>query len=209
MAAPEIIKALDPLLAKLAEIEDRREKIDREMLAVLRGIATRLGVTEIVVPPPAPAPPVSIYLTLLPPEVRAEILEQIELHPEWAPAIQIVNVPDKPIIVQPSAGFPIAKVNRYSGTDTEYQTVVEWTLPSDRKGLLDEVSMVSDSYTKTRFKLTIAGDVKFEGITLQAPLTLVWRNAEVEPTKTVLLEAKSSDGSSINVDGSVTGREIS
>jgi len=94
MEAKEVIKALDPLLARLAEIEETREKIDREMLSVLRAIASRLGVPEIVIPPPAPTP---IYLTVLPPEIR----EEIELHPEWAPTIQIINRPGEPIIVIP------------------------------------------------------------------------------------------------------------
>ena len=53
----EIIKALDPLLAKLAEIEARREKIDSEMLSVLRTIAARLGVVEVIIPP---APPLTL-----------------------------------------------------------------------------------------------------------------------------------------------------
>lgn len=104
---------------------------------------------------------------------------------------------------------PIAKVGRYGpGTDEDYQTVVSWTVSTGRKGDLREVSMISDNYTKTHFKLTIAGTVQFEDVTIQAPLSLPFRENELNAGDVVLLECKSTDGTSIVVDGSICGREI-
>jgi len=105
-------------------------------------------------------------------------------------------------------GTPIAKVDRYSGTDQAYQTVVSWTVSTGKSGDLKEVSMVTDNYDKTHFKLTIAGEVQFEDKLIQAPLTLPLPENKLNAGDVVLLECKSTDGTSIKVDGSITGREI-
>lgn len=106
-------------------------------------------------------------------------------------------------------GAPIARVDRYSGTDTDYKAVVTWTCTKGKRGELKEVSMVSDNYTKTRFKLVIGGTTEFEDKTIQAPLSLPFPdNRGVPSEQSVILYAKSSDGTSIKVDGSLTGKEV-
>jgi hypothetical protein len=105
-------------------------------------------------------------------------------------------------------GTPIAKVDRYSGTDQTYKTVVSWTVSTGKRGDLKEVSMVTDNYSKTHFKLTIAGVEQFKDKLIQAPLTLPFPDNELNAGDVVLLECKSTDGTSITVDGSITGREI-
>jgi len=104
--------------------------------------------------------------------------------------------------------YAVSEVDRYSGAATEYQTVVSWTVSSSRLGILKEVSMVSDNYDKTLFKLTIAGEVKFEDVEIQTTLSLPYPDLVLAPGQQVLLEAKSSDGTSITVDGSITGKEV-
>jgi len=106
-------------------------------------------------------------------------------------------------------GTPIAKVDRYSGTDTDYQTVVAWTVTTGKIGDLKEVSMVSNNYTKTHFRLVIAEVAQFADKTIQAPLSLPFPEGtwDLKPADVVVLEAKSSDGTSITVDGSITGAE--
>jgi len=101
----------------------------------------------------------------------------------------------------------VSKLDRYSGADTEYQTVVSWTVSDSKFGILKEISMVSDTYSSTYFRLTIGGEVKFEDKQIQATLTLPYPDLVLAPGQQVLLEAKS-DGTSIIVDGSISGAEV-
>lgn len=105
-------------------------------------------------------------------------------------------------------GTPIAKLDGYSGTEQTYQTVVSWTVSEDARGELKEISMISDNHPKTEFKLTIAGTEQFTDQTIPAPLTLPFpANRDLAPGEAVVLEARSTDGTSIIVDGSITGAE--
>lgn len=110
--------------------------------------------------------------------------------------------------ISQDTAVPIAKLDRYSGTDQTYKTVVSWTITSGKRGTLKEVSMITDNYTKTQFKLTIAGTVQFENKYLQSPLTLPFpEDSVLQAEEVVLLQCKSTDGTSIVVDGSITGGE--
>jgi len=109
----------------------------------------------------------------------------------------------------PEVGVPIAKLDRYTGIDTDYKTVVSWTVSTAKRGDLKEVSMITDNYSKTHFKLTIAGKEQFKDKLIQAPLSLPFpENRAILAGQTVLLECKSTDGTSITVDGSITGCEF-
>lgn len=108
----------------------------------------------------------------------------------------------------PPYGSPVAKLDRYSGTDQTYQEVVKWRIEERTQGHLKEVSMVTDQYSKTHFQLRIGGKIFFEDKIIQAPLTLPFPETRLRSTAEVLLECKSTDGTSITVDGSITGREV-
>ena len=114
----------------------------------------------------------------------------------------------QPVTVTPR-GDPISLVDRYSGTDTTYKTVVSWTVTAGKTGELKEVSMMSDTYAATHFKLTIAGEEQFKDKIIGAPLTLPFPQNELEAGDIVILEVKRTGaGAAITVDGSITGREI-
>lgn len=104
-------------------------------------------------------------------------------------------------------GVPIARVGRYSGSEQTYQEVVKWTVSTGKSGELKEVSMVSDTLDKTYWKLTVGDDLQFEDKIIQASLTLPFPDNKLSEKTVVLLECKSSDGSSITADGMITGRE--
>ncbi len=112
-----------------------------------------------------------------------------------------------PAVVIPQ-GTPVSKVDRYSGNDADYETVVSWTVGTGKKGELKEVSMISDTYAKTEFKLTIASEEQFADIIIQAPLTLPFPENSLLAGSVILLECRSTDGTAIVVDGSIVGREI-
>lgn len=106
------------------------------------------------------------------------------------------------------SGTPIAKLGRYDGASEEYQTIVSWTVPSGKTGVLFEVSMVTSNFAKTHFKLTIGSDEQFSDKKIQAALTLPWKDNKLAAATVVLLEAKSTDGTAIVVDGSITGKTL-
>jgi hypothetical protein len=67
-----LITRLDPLIAYIAEVEKRRERVDKEILETLKSIATAIG-------------------AFAPPEV---------VKPELAPVTRVVTVPTEPIDVR-------------------------------------------------------------------------------------------------------------
>lgn len=106
----------------------------------------------------------------------------------------------------------VGLVDRYSGTDKSYQKVVSWIVGQTwekERGRLDEVSMNSDNYTKTRFRLTVEGKIFFRDLQLQSALTLPFGHPnELRRGEEVKIECKSSDGTAIVVTATITGREF-
>jgi len=119
--------------------------------------------------------------------------------------ISVVPPPTPP----PGAEEAVTEVDRYSGGATGYQPLVSWTVSAGKTGYLRQVSMVTDTYAKTHFRLTIAGSEKFADRLLQAPLTLTYPDLRLKAGATVLLEVKSTDGTAITVDGEIAGKEVS
>lgn len=105
-------------------------------------------------------------------------------------------------------GTPFAELDRYGpGTDETYQTVVSWTVTEGYQGVLEEVAFMTSNYSKTHFQLTIAGTVQFTDKLVQAACSFPWKSGnKLDSESVVLLECKSTDGSSITVDGSITGK---
>jgi hypothetical protein len=93
-----LITRLDPLLAYIAELEKRREKVDKEILETLKNIATRLG----AIPPP----------------------EMVEL--ERVPVMRVVTVPAEPIDVKVTpTPLPVTFRPRHRNYISEEKTIVK------------------------------------------------------------------------------------
>ena len=108
-------------------------------------------------------------------------------------------------------GKLVALVNQYSGSDQAYQTLVTWKIGDLwglRRGRIEEVSFFSNNFSKTRFRLTVAKTVLFKDLEIQRALTLPFPEHETLFGEKVTLEVKSSDGTNITVDGSLTGKEF-
>lgn len=119
--------------------------------------------------------------------------------------VAIVPPPTPP----PGAEVAVTEVNKYSGGAVAYQPLVSWTVPVGKTGYLRQVSMVTDTFAKTHFRLTIAGSEQFADLLLQATLTLTYPDLRIDAGAVVLLEVKSTDGTGIVVDGEMTGKEVS
>lgn len=105
-------------------------------------------------------------------------------------------------------GLPISRVNRLATNDAaNYQEVVSWTVAAGREGDLHEISFFSDDFTKTRFKLSIAGVQQWTDVVVGTSLSIPFRANRLKAGDTVLLEARSSDGTLVTVDGSISGAE--
>jgi len=123
--------------------------------------------------------------------------------PDWTEQVQVVIVE-----AEAKDETAITQLDRLSTSSTSYGTVVSWTVTTDKIGVLHCVEMESDNYVKTRFQLTIAGVVQFTDIQIEASLSLEYPDVKIAAGSEVLLEAKSSDGTAINVDGDILGKEV-
>jgi hypothetical protein len=93
-----LVTRLDPLLAYIAEMEKRREKVDKEILETLKNIATAVG----AIPPPE--------------VVTAEVV----------PVMRVVTVPTEPLDVRVlPTPLPVTFRPRYRNYISEEKTVVK------------------------------------------------------------------------------------
>lgn len=127
-----------------------------------------------------------------PPEAGEFITEEGEGAPAAAPI---------------SVAFPIVRWTRYVGTDKDFRELVAWDIPLGYVGDLHEISLVSDNDAKTRWKIMI-GDTNMNlpvDRTLATPITMPWRDNKLPGPTSVRIEVFSTDGTSITVDGMITG----
>jgi hypothetical protein len=124
----------------------------------------------------------------------------------WVQNVTVVV--DTPTAPAPANETPIAVIDRYSGVDTDYQEVCSWTVTASKTGILKEVSMTSDELDKTYFKLEIGGSTIFEDVMIGQAIALPFPDLALDGDDEVKLSAKSSDGTNITVDGSITGKEV-
>lgn len=129
--------------------------------------------------------------------------------PDWITDVQVtVIVENKPVPSLPANEKAVTKLDRLTTSDVEYDTVVTWTVTALKIGILRFVEMETDDYDLTRFRLTIAGVEQFTDIQIEASLALEWPDVKLAAGAIVLLEAKSSDGTEVNVDGDILGKEV-
>ena len=107
-------------------------------------------------------------------------------------------------------GKPFTLPGHYSGSATTYQTVLDYEVPADYELDVDFITLFSDAWSNTVWKLAIADISHLDGDTFQTSITLTWRNATVRSRQRVLLQCKSSSGA-IAIDAVLTGnlREVS
>lgn len=129
--------------------------------------------------------------------------------PDYTKKIAItVQVGFDSVPVSQTSETPVVELDRYSGSEVTYQSVVSWTVAVGKGGVLKEVSMESDNYAKTLFRLDIGGAAYFTDKTVIAPLTIPFADVSLAEGVVVEVLAKSSDGTALNVDGMISGKEI-
>lgn len=104
-------------------------------------------------------------------------------------------------------GQPIVVWDRWVGTDQEWRVLVRWDIPFGFTGDLHEISLQSSNDSKTRWRVVL-GNVDQNIPTdrqLSTPVTMPWRKSVLPGGSSVYIEVRTTDGTSINVDGLITG----
>jgi len=143
-----------------------------------------------------------------------------------APLIEIAE-PDKrteplPVSVVPTAeavipsttsstgailvGQPVSRVNKYSGADLDWVELLRWDIPLGYMGDLHEISLLSDNDATTRYRVFLANiDQQWPTDRAQTtPLTQPWNDTKIPGGTSVYIQVRSTDGTSINVEASLT-----
>jgi hypothetical protein len=129
-------------------------------------------------------------------------------HP-WVQTTQVaVTVENVPITADPTKEEAWGGVGRYAGSASSYQTVVTATVDALKIVEQLEISFTGGVLAKTKWQVTISDKVFSTEQMIDAPLTLSFYDLHLGAGKTVLVECKSTDGSSISCDASITGKEV-
>jgi len=113
------------------------------------------------------------------------------------------------VVMTLAGGTPKAGLDSLITTDTGYGTVATWTVTEGSKGCLFEISIVTNNYNKTNWRLTIGGVVQFSDQTIPQPLTFSWPSGnEIESETVILVEAASTDGTEVTGWASMTMKEF-
>ncbi|MBA7708599.1 hypothetical protein ES703_117501 [subsurface metagenome] len=104
-------------------------------------------------------------------------------------------------------GGPVLKVNRYSGVDQNWVELVRWDVPLGYTGDLHTISLLSNNDAKTRYRIFLANVDQSIPTDRQTntPQEHKWDRTVLPGGSAVWVEVRSTDGTSIIVDGSITG----
>ena len=104
----------------------------------------------------------------------------------------------------------IVRKGRVTTVLTSYQTVVTYTVDAAAQGFIREIGLVTTDPIRTQFQLTIGGVVQFTDESFLTSWAIPFpENSRLDSNAVVLLEAQSSDGTEITVDGVISGHERS
>ena len=97
---------------------------------------------------------------------------------------------------------------KVSSSSQTYQTLASWTVTAARNGVLRSIELAASDYALALFQVTIAGVVQFTDLELPDALTALFAETRLEASAVVLLEGKSSDGTSVDMWGMIEGKEV-
>lgn len=129
--------------------------------------------------------------------------------PDWVTTVAVtVIVENVPVIPVPANEVWAGDVDRYSGSAAAYQEFAKWTVTALKTGELKEVSMITDDYANTVWKLVIGATTVFEDLVIQSALTLPFFDLRLAPATVVTLSCHSDGATAIVADGTIVGKEI-
>lgn len=129
--------------------------------------------------------------------------------PDYIRLMQVaVTVAGTPVAPAAATERAAGGAGRYSGASTSYQTVASWTVASGKVGELKEVLIISDNYAKTSLQIVVGAITWGTAWLSQAAMPIIFEDLKLAAGDVVTVSAKSTDGTSIVVDGIITGKEI-
>ena len=129
--------------------------------------------------------------------------------PDGVLMIQVaVTVENVPVVPAPAVERAAGGKGRYSGTDTDYQTVVAWTVATGKVGDLKEILIISSNYAKTSLQITVGAITWATAWLTQAAMPIIFEDLKLAAASVVTVSAKSTDGTSITVDAIITAKEV-
>lgn len=129
--------------------------------------------------------------------------------PDWVRMVQmVVTVENVPVVPEPATERAAGDADKYSGTDTTYQTVATWTVATDKVGELKEILILSDDYDHTEIKITVGAVTWCEDWAPQGAMPIIFEDLKLAEAAIVKVEAKSDDGTAIEVDAIIVAKEI-
>lgn len=129
--------------------------------------------------------------------------------PDWVRMVQVVvTVLNVPVVPEPATEVAEGDAGNYSGVLQTYQTVASWTVSAAKVGELKEILIISDDYAHTLAQITIAGVVWETDWSPTQAMPIIFEDLKLAAGAVVLVEAKSSDGTAIDVDAIIVGKEI-
>lgn len=129
--------------------------------------------------------------------------------PDWVRMVQVaVTVELEPVMPEPAKEKAAGDAGNYAGILQTYQTVASWTVATGKVGELKEILIISDNYAKTLAQITIAGTVWETEWNPTSAMPIIFEDLKLATGTVVLVEARSSDGTAIDVDALIVGKEI-
>jgi len=104
-------------------------------------------------------------------------------------------------------GGPVLRINRYAGSDQDWTELVRWDIPIGFTGDLREIAIVSDNDEKTRYRVFLANQDQNIPTDRQttSPQNWPWDRTILPGGTSCWIEVRSTDGTAIVVDATLTG----
>lgn len=124
----------------------------------------------------------------------------------WVQTIELVGTTPTP--TTPTTETPLSKLEKVTTSSTSYQTLISYTVPASTIAIIYGIEFYADPTSKGLFRLTIGGVEKWADKEIPTALNLFFAEARLKAATVVLLEGKSSDGTEVDLWGSIEGKEV-
>ena len=129
--------------------------------------------------------------------------------PDWVRMVQVaVTVNNTPIVPEPATERAAGSAGNYSGTSQTYQTVTSWTVATDKVGDLKEILILSSDYDHTLIEIVVGSITWCTNWSPQSSMPIIFEDLKLAAAAVVTISAKSSDGTTIDVDAIIVSKEI-
>lgn len=123
------------------------------------------------------------------------------------PSLPSSEVVESEETIQNIYGTPTLEWNRLTDSVKEWRELLRWDIPLGYTGDLHEIALKSNNDAKTRWRIVIAN--RDQGVPidrqLTTPVNFPFQRGILPGGTSVWVDFMSSDGTSVTVDGTITG----